>query len=349
MATQDDQLDKLFSKVEKKLATKKIDISGYRASDVRISSHIPYGILTRIPQLDLAMGRPGYPVGRVIELYGLEMCGKSTAGYLAIAETQRKGGAAVLIDTETAFEPMRAAELGVDVDNLRVYSPTTIQESFELVDEILEGLTDFNAPFIIMLDSATGVPSKWEGESSLMSNKPGDTAQAIKRGIKKVTHKVAAKKVLFLLVNHAHETMAMFGKKTTASGGHAIKFAASNRIEFKHAKTIKEKDERVAQLIKINVEKLKVAKLRHPEFSIDLNVDGGFDTEGSLLEAMVKIDLIKHPKNSSIYTLENGTQFEKEEWPAVVHDNGGLDTLYEHFIKEACARGHMIPWSTQND
>lgn len=349
MATQDDQLDKLFSKVEKKLAKEKIDISGFRASDVRLASHIPYGILTRIPQLDLAMGRPGYPVGRVIELYGLPMCGKSTVGFLAIAETQRKGGAAVLLDTETAFDARRAAEMGVDVDSLRVYSPRTIQETFELIDSILDNLTDFNGPFTIMVDSATAVPSKWEGENPLSKNKPGDTAQAIRRGMRKITSKVAAKKILLLMVNHATETMATWGPKTTASGGNAIKFLASNRIEFKHQKTLKESKERVGQQIRVNVEKIKVAKLRHPEFEVNLLVDGGFDMQESLLEAMIKVDLIKHPQNSPTYTLENGTQFSKEEWPLVIQDNGGLDVLYEHFIKEACARGQMLPWSKNDD
>ncbi len=149
MTRKDDQVDDLFSKVEKALAKKELNIPGYRSSDVRIASHIPYGIRTRMPQLDLAMGRPGYPVGRVIELYGLPYCGKTTAGFLAIAETQKQGGLAILIDTETAFEPMRAAEVGVDIDNLRVYSPISIQETFTLIGEILDALVNFSKPIVI--------------------------------------------------------------------------------------------------------------------------------------------------------------------------------------------------------
>jgi recombination protein RecA len=351
MSTKDDQLDALFAKVEKELAKAKLNVSGYRASDVRLASHVPYGILTRIPQLDYAMGRPGYPVGRVIELYGLPMCGKSTAAYLAIAETQRKGGAAVLLDTETAFEPMRAAEMGIDVDNLRVFSPDTIQGSFKLINEILDNLTDFNGPFTIVVDSVTALPTAWQSENKLDKNKPGEQAQAIRGGMQLITSKVAKKKVLLLLVNHAHETMAMYGKKITSSGGHSIKFYSSNRIEFMHAKTYKDKDskERFGQQIKVNVEKLKVAKLRHPEFFVDLKVDGGFDTVSSLLDAMVKAEMIDHKKGSQYYTLENGTQFTRAEWPNVVADNGGLDAFYEYFIKELCAQGKMIPWSKEND
>lgn len=351
MTRKDDQVDDFFSRVEKSLAKKELNIPGYRASDVRVASHIPYGIRTRMPQLDLAMGRPGYPVGRVIELYGLPYCGKSTAGFLAIAETQRQGGIAILIDTETAFEPMRAAEIGVDVDNLKIYSPETIQETFTLIGELLDSLINFNKPIVIVVDSITAVPTKWQGEKGLTNQKPGELAQQIKMGMKLITSKVAKKKALLLLVNHAHETMAMYGKKTTSSGGHAIKFFSSNRIEFKHAKTLKTADgkERLGQEIKVNIEKLKVAKLRHPDFKINLMVDGGFDTIGSLLEAMISIGMVSHPKGSKVYTLETGTEFAKIEWPQVVADNGGLDALYEHFIKEACARGHMIPWGSQEN
>jgi recombination protein RecA len=351
MTRKDDQVEDLFSRVEKALAKKELDISGYRASDVRIASHIPYGIRTRMPQLDLAMGRPGYPVGRVIELYGLPYCGKTTAGFLAIAETQKQGGLAILIDTETAFEPMRAAEVGVDVDNLRIYSPISIQETFTLIGEILDALVDFSKPIVIVVDSVTAVPTKWQGEKGLTNQKPGELAQQIKMGMKIITSKVAKKKALLLLVNHAHETMAMYGKKTTSSGGHAIKFFSSNRIEFKHTKTLKTADgkERLGQEIKVNIEKLKVAKLRHPDFKINLMVDGGFDTLGSLLEAMISIGMVKHPKGGKVYTLETGTEFAKIEWPQVVADNGGLDALYEHFIKEACARGRMIPWGSQEN
>jgi len=246
---------------------------------------------------------------------------------------------------------MRAAELGVDIDNLRVFSPDTIQETFQLIEKIVDGLTDFGKPFMIVVDSVTAVPTDWQSQKGLTNQKPGELAQAIKMGMKMITSKVAKKKVLLLLVNHAHETMAMYGKATTSSGGHAIKFFSSNRIEFKNTKTLKTEDgkERLGQEIKVNIEKLKVAKLRFPDFKINLMVDGGFATEYSLLEAMISVGMVKHPKGSKVYTLESGTEFAKLEWPQVVADNGGLDALYEHFIKEACVRGHMIPWGNQEN
>lgn len=352
MGTAEEQLDKLFNELNK--GSKKFNpINTYRASDLRIGAHVPYGVRTRIPELDLALGRPGYPIGRIIELFGLERCGKTTAALMALAQAQRMGGSGLFIDTEYSFDPDRAEELGVDVDNVRYAEANTIEEIFRIINVLLDAMEEYTKPFVVIVDSTTGVPTEWEVEKNadFSSERPGKEAQAIKKGLRLITHKVAKKKILLILINHAIETMAMFGKKTKAGGGHGIKFHASARVGFTSIKDLKDKgDDRIVrsgQEIKIEIEKVKVAQLKFPEFRIDLLNESGFDTRMSLLRALCRVDAIKHTKGSSKYEWGD-VKFEKTDWDDVIDQNGGEDTVYDYFIKYACENGHMKPFNSKD-
>lgn len=352
MSTSGEQLDKLFNEMGKKKKGQPT-ISTFRASDVRISSTIPYGILSRIPQLDIALGRPGYPAGRIIELFGLEQCGKTTAALMAMSQIQRMGGSGLFIDAEYAFDSDRAEELGVDVENLRLADKIeSIEDIFRTIIMTLDGLTDYTKPFGIIVDSVTSVPTEWEIEKNKFfdSSRPGYEAIAIKRGIRSITGKVAKKKVVIFFINHAHETMAAWGKKVKSGGGHGIKFAGSARVGFKHAGELKDDDNvRSGQNISIWAEKIKGAHLKYPIVNppVPLLNDGGFDTATSLLEAMIFIKNINHPKGSQTYTW-NEVEFKKADWPAVIADNGGLEEMYRHFIEQGCIKGYMKPYSSRD-
>lgn len=356
MGTNEEQLNKLFNDLAKEHEKdKKQGVLAYRASDIRIGSHIPYGILTRIPQLDLCMGRPGYPVGRVVELYGLPRTGKTTAALMAIAQAQRIGGGAMFIDTEFTFDEDRARELGVNTDTLMITNSDTIEGAFRDSHRVMKAMKEYSGPFVIVIDSIGQAATEWESKENtdFRTDRPGDQAKAIKRGMRLITPMVARKNILFILVNHCYETLRPWGKASTSTGGHGIKFNASLRVNFAHMKEQKEeiagskKKRRLGQNIRIDVEKLKVGHLEHTDFEVDLLNDGGFDTYGSLLEAMVSIGVIKHPSPTSNYTWEDIT-FPKREWRNVVDSNGGIHVMYKHFIRTACETGYMKEYSSKD-
>lgn len=350
--SRDDALAKLFEELSK---DKNNAISTFRASDIRLASHVPYGILTGIPQLDLALGRSGLPVGRVIELYGLPMSGKTTSALMILAQAQKMGGSGLFIDTEYAFDSDRAEELGVDIENLQVAEASTIEEVFRIINTVLEGLGEYTKPFVIITDSVGGAATRWETEKdpNAESDRPGVQAKAIKRGVRLVTSKVAKKTVLLLMINHSMETLAPYGPRTKSTGGHALKFASSARINFTHLSKItkdnpkdKKYKERLGQNIKIELEKVKGSHLKFPCMDVELLNDGGFNSKLSLLKAMVNIGEIATP-NTRTYVWNDKT-FGKSDWDNVIYENGGFDQVYKQFIVQACTKEFMKPWSQKD-
>lgn len=358
MGTKEDYLDNMYNDLNKKREKDKKKRDGaqtFRASDIRIGSHIPYGILTRIPQLDLCMGRPGYPVGRIVELYGLPRTGKTTAGLMAIAQTQAVGGDGHYIDTEYTFDADRAEELGVNTDTCRYTNVDTIEDAFRTTTNVIESLEDYGDPFTMVIDSVGQAATEWESTKNrdYSSDRPGDQAKAIKRGLRLITPLVAKKGVLLILVNHAYETMAAWGKSSRSSGGHGIKFNASLRVNFSHISEHREdvpgtKEKiRLGQVIKMQVEKLKTGHLELESFNVHLLNDGGFDTYGSLLFAMEKIGLVKHENPHANYEWGE-TSFPRKEWRNVVDSNGGLTVVYKEFIRKSCENGYMKEYSSKD-
>ena len=333
---------------------KKAPVNILRASDVRIASHIPYGVLTRIPMLDLALGRPGYPVGRIVELYGLPKCGKTSASLMAISQVQNMGGDAVFIDAEFAFDENRAQELGVNIDTLGIVDGiNSIEDIFQSMSLILESLVDYNNPFIIVVDSLTGLPTQWELQYNqkesydFAKERPGKESQAIKRGLRILTPMIARKKVLVIFITHGIETMATYGKSVKSSGGHGLKFHSGVRAKFKHIGELIVNDVRLGQRIQVEAEKTKIAHLKYPKFEIELLNEGGFNTELNLLDALCKIGVIDRKKGSTNYTWGESV-FTKADWPQVLNENGGIDKVYKLFIKEACAREYMRPYNSKD-
>ncbi len=351
MGTSETQLDELFEALGK---DKKNGINAYRASDVRISSHVPYGISTRIPELDLALGRPGYPVGRIIELFGLPRCGKTTAALMSVAATQKIGGSGLWIDSEFAFDPDRAEELGVNIDNMRISGAETIEEIFNIIRKVLIHMTEYSKPFIIVVDSVTAVPTQWEvnKNSDMAVDKPADQAKVIRKGLRIITPLVAKKNVLLLMINHAHETMQAWGKTTKAGGGHGIKFGASARVLFSNRGEIKEeyqdkKKKRLGQKIHIEVEKVKGAHLVFDNFDIDLLNIGGFNVQKSLLNSMVTAGIIK---KANMKTYQWGEKsFQMSGWEEAINGAGGYEQVYKGFLQECYDKGMMKPYNGQQE
>lgn len=315
----------------------------FAGTDLRLSSHVPYGIPTRIPQLDLSLGRPGYPAGRIVELFGFESTGKSTAGLHAIAEVQRLGGMAQLIDVENCWDPIRAAECGVDPDRVMVTQVDCLEGVYIEIEAVLDSLEEsgFDKPFLSVVDtvSATSTASEM-GKDLADTAKVGSEAVVSRRALKKLNHRIADRNVNIVMVNHAVAKIgAMWGEKSMSAGGHAIKFWSSVRVEFgfigniAEGKTADDKI-RTGQTVQIRTKKNKVAHTGQPSFQIPLT-ENGFDLDYSLLEAFKQIGAVEQVNKQSFHFKPTDATMKNGQWPAYVEERGGSIHMYDWFLQEA--------------
>jgi len=216
----------------------------YKSGDVGLISRAPYGILTGIPELDFSLGRPGLPAGKVIEYFGFEMSGKTTAALHAIAQAQRKGGGAVFIDTEMSWDEDRSISCGINPDvNLSLIEADTIEGIFRGLESTLKGLESakWNAPFVAVVDSITGVQSQ-RGKDTEIGEEPriGEDARVIRHGLRRLASEFGKRNMTVIFINHSIANIAStpFAKKSNSSGGHAIKFMSSVRVEFQAGSSI---------------------------------------------------------------------------------------------------------------
>lgn len=344
--------DNIFKAVSK--ATEKDPLaSTHRAGDITIKSHIPWGVLTGIPELDLNLGRPGWPAGRCVELFGFEHCGKTTMAYHAIAQAQRAGGGAWFIDTEKSWDEDRAAQCGVNVDvNFGIGDADSIDAAFRLVQNILIARKDDydGRPFVIVIDSITGVATEVMKKKTIgEEERVGQDARTIRGGMRRIGPDVAETNTNLFMVNHATSLIAktQYQKQSDSSGGHAIKLAATVRCGMSHSGWIvdeNDKEVRLGQKIAIKVEKLKGSRLDRPKVKETLLLNTiGFDTMTSLLKAGCTSGWVDHKKGSKDYAFGD-VSFPKGDWPVIVSDMGGVDKAYANFIEWCMAEGHMSPW-----
>jgi len=352
--------DDLFSKVSKSL-TKDPGASVKKAGDITLSSRIPYGIPSGIPELELAIGRPGIPAGRITEFYGFERSGKTTAALHVLASAQRAGGGGMFIDAESTWDEDRARQLGIDPDkNLIIGEVENIEGIFRLMLTTLDHLEEIQlkSPFVFVVDSVTGVESEINDDSKKFGKEArvGQDARTIRRGVRLAHKKIANTKAAVIFINHAIATIdgAMFGPKSQAAGGHSLKLLSTLRVQFTKGAEIqddkpKDKDElrlRHGQISYIKVEKLKSSKLVFQNFSIGLLDDGGFDTVSSLLRAGVHTGWITKPDTKSYKLGEH--DFPERDWPAVVTSMGGRVIAYEAWLKWSIENGHLQQWCNWN-
>lgn len=322
----------------------------HMATDPYLSSVVPFGIPTGIPELDLALGRPGYPVGRIIEAFGFEGSGKTTLALHAVAQMQKMGGAVLWQDAEHCFDVSRAKGVGVNVEDPRfkIVSPDTIEDIWrwlELLVESVEG-TKATKPVLCVVDSITGVSSEEnDGKDAADADRIGTDARIIRKMARRLNPRLAKAKITTLFINHAIAKTTGYGKQSMAAGGHAIKFFASTRIELAALGQLKEGEERIGQKVQINAEKVKTAPLRFPKFDIALLNEGGYDFNGSLLQAMTNVGMVKHTKGSKIYTLvDGGENFQSSDFDDIVDKNGGKTEMYHKFYIGAIAGGYIFPY-----
>ena len=239
--------------------------------------------------LDYALGVGGYPKGRIIEIFGPESSGKTTLAIHAIAEAQKAGGIAAFIDAEHAFDRFYAAKLGVDVDNLLMSQPDNGEQALEIADQLIRSA----AVDIVVVDSVAALTPKAEIEGDMGDNKVGLQARLMSQALRKLTSTVSKTKTTCIFINQLREKIGvMFGNPETTTGGNALKFYSSVRLDIRKGSPIKDGDEIVGNEVKVKVVKNKVAPpFRKVQF--DIMFGEGISKVGEIVDLGVRFCVIE--------------------------------------------------------
>jgi recombination protein RecA len=239
--------------------------------------------------LDIALGIGGLPRGRIIEIYGPESSGKTTLALHAVAEAQKKGGVAAYIDAEHALDPIYARKLGVDIDELLISQPDAGEQALEIADTLVRsGGID-----IVVIDSVAALTPKAELEGEMGDQLPGLQARLMSQALRKLTASISKSKCLVIFINQIRMKIGiMFGNPETTTGGNALKFYASVRLDIRRIGAIKDRDEVVGNQTRVKVVKNKVAPpFKQVEF--DIMYGKGVSKTGELVDLGVKVGVVE--------------------------------------------------------
>ncbi len=279
--------------------------------------------------LDTAMGVGGYPKGRIIEIFGPESSGKTTFALHAIAEAQKQGGYAAFVDAEHALDPSYAKALGVDIDNLIVSQPDDGEQALEIV----EALVRSNVISIIVIDSVAALVPKAEIEGDMGASHVGLQARLMSQAMRKLAGVINKSKTVAIFINQIREKVGvLFGNPETTSGGRALKFYATIRLDIRRVDQLKDGTDAIGNLTRIKVVKNKVA----PPFKtaeVDLIYGKGISHEGEILDLGVKYDIID---KSGAWFSYNGERLGqgRENVKEVIKNNPNLAKEIEDKIRE---------------
>jgi recombination protein RecA len=287
--------------------------------------------------LDVALGTGGLPRGRVVEVYGPESSGKTTVALHAVANAQRAGGIAAFIDAEHALDPEYAKRLGVDTDALLVSQPDTGEQALEIMDMLIRS----GAIDIVVIDSVAALVPKAEIEGEMGDSHVGLQARLMSQALRKITGALSASGTTAIFINQLREKIGVFfGSPETTTGGKALKFYASVRLDIRRIETLKEGSEPVGNRTRVKIVKNKLAPpFKQAEF--DILYGHGISREGGLIDLGVEHGLVR--KSGAWYTYEGDQLGQgKENVRGFLRDNPDLANEIEKKIKEKLGIGARV-------
>jgi protein RecA len=342
--------------IRKEITKAKVEgINITTGADIQLASHIPFAIPSGLPQLELCIGKPGYPAGRILEFFGFPASGKTTAALHALASCQRIGGKVMYIDAENSWDPVRAKKCGIVVEDLMLVEATSIEKIFDGISYFLNALESKNwrQASMVVVDSITSVESEGNEDKAIREeSRVAQDARIIRRALRKLAHRIAELKMCAIFINHAISNIG-FGDPKTSGGGNALKFFASLRVDFTFRKSLvdgKKGEERSyeGQEVEVAIRKNKINITNSPEFLIR-NGPNGFDIYDGLLAGFINLDVVEVMNQKTYHYKPTNTTFSRSEWKALVHGIGGPECVYDFFLKKAEELGKITPYGVDAD